>query len=222
MPRHSTKVLRICEYCGKHFFVWPAIVKRGGGRFCSHRCPPATMADRACEYCGKPFLAKPCIANRGGAKFCSRSCTNASKITPLADRFWAKVNKDGPIPAHMPHLGPCWLWTGPPTRRRGIGQIKGNDGRAILPRGDNRAANKADARSSPPTLFARSVPNWLREPPLLHWRISTACLFQPSGISTPAEYGNTSRASARPSFQPRPRPLVDRPRRQARRSLRLP
>jgi HNH endonuclease len=25
--------------------------------------------------------------------------------------FWANVNKDGPIPAHRPDLGPCWLWT---------------------------------------------------------------------------------------------------------------
>jgi hypothetical protein len=26
-------------------------------------------------------------------------------------RFWAKVNKDGPIPEYRPELGPCWLWT---------------------------------------------------------------------------------------------------------------
>ncbi len=26
-------------------------------------------------------------------------------------RFWAKVNKDGPVPEHMPHLGQCWVWT---------------------------------------------------------------------------------------------------------------
>ena len=26
-------------------------------------------------------------------------------------RFLSKVNKDGPIPAYAPHLGPCWLWT---------------------------------------------------------------------------------------------------------------
>jgi len=26
--------------------------------------------------------------------------------------FLVKVNKDGPIPAHVPHLGKCWLWTG--------------------------------------------------------------------------------------------------------------
>jgi hypothetical protein len=29
-----------------------------------------------------------------------------------APRFWARVNKDGPVPAAAPHLGPCWLWTG--------------------------------------------------------------------------------------------------------------
>jgi len=27
------------------------------------------------------------------------------------ERFWEKVNKDGPIPMHRPELGPCWLWT---------------------------------------------------------------------------------------------------------------
>ncbi len=26
-------------------------------------------------------------------------------------RFWAKVDKVGPTPAHVPHLGPCWVWT---------------------------------------------------------------------------------------------------------------
>jgi hypothetical protein len=28
-----------------------------------------------------------------------------------AARFWAKVDKAGPVPAHRPDLGPCWLWT---------------------------------------------------------------------------------------------------------------
>lgn len=31
--------------------------------------------------------------------------------TTLEDRFWAKVDKNGPVPAHMPHLGQCWVWT---------------------------------------------------------------------------------------------------------------
>lgn len=33
------------------------------------------------------------------------------KEDPLV-RFWRKVNKDGPVPAIRPDLGPCWLWTG--------------------------------------------------------------------------------------------------------------
>src|SRR3990167_1922059 len=27
-----------------------------------------------------------------------------------AERFWAKVDKNGPIPSHRPDLGVCWLW----------------------------------------------------------------------------------------------------------------
>jgi len=26
-------------------------------------------------------------------------------------RFWSKVDKNGPVPAHCPELGPCWMWT---------------------------------------------------------------------------------------------------------------
>jgi hypothetical protein len=28
------------------------------------------------------------------------------------ERFWEKVNKDGPVPEYHPELGPCWIWTG--------------------------------------------------------------------------------------------------------------
>lgn len=37
-------------------------------------------------------------------------------------RFWKKVNKDGSIPAHMPHLGKCWEWTAS-TKPFGYGQF---------------------------------------------------------------------------------------------------
>ena len=29
-----------------------------------------------------------------------------------AERFWSKVDKDGPLPEYRPELGPCWIWTG--------------------------------------------------------------------------------------------------------------
>lgn len=37
-----------------------------------------------------------------GSRFCSNS---------WEERFWAKVDKNGPVPAHRPELGPCWVWT---------------------------------------------------------------------------------------------------------------
>lgn len=30
----------------------------------------------------------------------------------LAQRLWAKVDKNGGVPERRPDLGPCWLWTG--------------------------------------------------------------------------------------------------------------
>jgi hypothetical protein len=26
------------------------------------------------------------------------------------ERFWLKVDRNGPIPDYAPHLGPCWIW----------------------------------------------------------------------------------------------------------------
>lgn len=42
--------------------------------------------------------------------------------SPLEARFWSKVNKDGPVPAHRPELGPCWVWTGK-TNQFGYGMV---------------------------------------------------------------------------------------------------
>lgn len=40
-------------------------------------------------------------------------------------RFWAKVNKNGPVPVRRPELGPCWIWTGSINiRRGGYGQFR--------------------------------------------------------------------------------------------------
>lgn len=43
---------------------------------------------------------------------------------PLQERFWARVNRAGPIPKDRPELGPCWLWTGPPNPDNGYGYVR--------------------------------------------------------------------------------------------------
>lgn len=54
--------------------------------------------------------------------------TRAESRDPL-ERFRERVDKDGPIPAACPDLGPCHLWTGPPNGA-GYGYFK-LDGRAV-------------------------------------------------------------------------------------------
>lgn len=43
---------------------------------------------------------------------------------PVADLFWAKVNKDGSIPNHALGLGACWVWTAAIRGPDGRGQFK--------------------------------------------------------------------------------------------------
>jgi hypothetical protein len=39
-----------------------------------------------------------------------------------AERFWARVDKNGPVPAHCPEIGPCWTWTGAKLQGSGYGK----------------------------------------------------------------------------------------------------
>lgn len=46
-------------------------------------------------------------------------------------RFWNYVDKNGPIPAHRPELGPCWIWTGAKNQRGyGVFELRGFTARA--------------------------------------------------------------------------------------------
>lgn len=53
------------------------------------------------------------------------------KRTPLVERFWAKVDKDGPLPAHRPDLGPCWLWIAT-KNQGGYGRIRADRNGQLL------------------------------------------------------------------------------------------
>jgi hypothetical protein len=49
-------------------------------------------------------------------------------------RFMPKVNCAGPIPAHRPELGPCWIWTAAVTKQ-GYGKFRpaGRKGPSTVP-----------------------------------------------------------------------------------------
>lgn len=88
------------------------------------------VAEKACSKCKvvKPTTAefyRPEHSNpelpRSQCKACEREAVKTYRLAhpkpkkrrgPLSVRFWRRVSKEGPIPAHAPELGPCWLWTG--------------------------------------------------------------------------------------------------------------
>lgn len=74
------------------------------------------------------------------------------KARPVAERFWEKVNKDGPVPAHCPEIGPCWIWTA------GINHQRGGYGMFALRKGVIRRSHRiawelANARPVPEGLM---------------------------------------------------------------------
>lgn len=76
------------------------------------------------EGCDEPTMARGMCSPHYG-----RQCRHGD---PLAggppriglERFWTRVNKDGPLPACRPDLGPCWVWIGP-LDRAGYGRQSG-------------------------------------------------------------------------------------------------
>lgn len=117
----SGSIVRHCEVCGKQFGAKPNKVKAGLARFCSRSCFNFGKSEiRECPTCRSEFRVQRNTARIGQGKFCSRACRRGKD--PV-ERFWSKVNKDGPVPSHMPHLGKCWTWIGTIDKSTGYGRF---------------------------------------------------------------------------------------------------
>lgn len=116
-----TVTLGLCECgCGKTTTVADRtrkeahVVKGQYRRFRAGHNPHtkvAALATVVCAHCGIEFKAP--LHRVRTTKYCSRSCHNNSMRRPDEQKFWEKVNKDGPMPKIAGWtLGQCWVWTG--------------------------------------------------------------------------------------------------------------
>lgn len=76
---------------------------------------------RNCLHCGKEFVARVRRDRPTYGRYCGKSCSRSARSLPWPDRFWEKVDKNGPIPDHRPELGQCWVWQGS-TNKDGYGR----------------------------------------------------------------------------------------------------
>lgn len=133
------RLWRVACDCGREKQI-SGIALRSGQAMCG--CGKHERLDRVCLTCGKGFTAKACEVARRGARFCNPFCVrhqpnrkkplviNRQPKLPSSFFFWRRVNKNGPVPQHMPHLGSCWIIGGAPGRG-GYGKLKA-DGVTLL------------------------------------------------------------------------------------------
>lgn len=107
-------------YCQNHY----AQRKRRGeipGRTCSF------------DECNRPHSSKGyCMSHRRQLDK-GKELTKIRQIGSPDERFWAKVNKFGPLPRHAPEMGNCWVWIGS-TLPSGYGQIQSDKKRWLAHR----------------------------------------------------------------------------------------
>lgn len=81
--------------------------------------PQSTTPGRTCRLCSKPLRARGlCSAHYQRWQLYGNALVGYSPLCgTLAERLWRRVDKNGPLSAHRPDLGPCWIWTGGKTGR---------------------------------------------------------------------------------------------------------
>lgn len=90
-------------WCSRHYRRWslygdpehPIKERQKQGSTCQH------------DGCGaRPKYNQLC------GKHATRMTKHGTTVEPRERKFWAQVDKAGPIPEKQPALGPCWVWTG--------------------------------------------------------------------------------------------------------------
>lgn len=83
----KSKILNVCETCGKEFITYKVLVSKGFGKYCSMSCRARRVKSIeeierirsrqvrcVCETCGKEFFVSPSVIRQGQGKHCSREC----------------------------------------------------------------------------------------------------------------------------------------------------
>jgi len=75
---------------------------------CGQQTAPAVQSWRSQGYRRGDFqrYVKGHGLSRGTVVYAERMAST------FRQRFWERVDKNGPLPANRPELGPCWLWRG--------------------------------------------------------------------------------------------------------------
>ena len=81
--RKCPKVMCICKFCKKEFFIYPSMFKKGEGKYCSKKCYESFLKTRStlvkCIICHKIFKIYKWFTEKGKYKCCSKKCADEFK-----------------------------------------------------------------------------------------------------------------------------------------------
>lgn len=101
-------------WCTTHYERW-----KTHGDFTTVKKPGKPRSLGNCQIddgkgpCGRPAIAKDLCTKhyQRWKKFGDPLVTKLNRDLTPEERFWEKVDKNGPPPEGLPELGPCWVWT---------------------------------------------------------------------------------------------------------------
>lgn len=112
----DTRAILVCAVCSNEFKIKQSRLAAGRGKFCSSACKrSAGYAGKSCavDECERPAWNRNWCRMHYARWFRAGSVDGRPRESKdVTERFWEKVNSDGPVPAERPDLGPCWLWVG--------------------------------------------------------------------------------------------------------------
>lgn len=94
-------------WCGMHY----TRQRRTGTTECDSPRIRRTATICAVDGCPKPRSRRNWCSMHDARERLTGT-TDAKPKPTLSERFWSRVDKNGPSPEYRPDLGPCWLWTG--------------------------------------------------------------------------------------------------------------
>ncbi len=107
------------------------------GMLLRHLCHRPVCVNPAHLVPGDPTSNAADMMEAGRHPFCGDDYRGPEPIVPhkkvtREDRFWVKIDKNGPAIIGRPELGPCWLWTGCKDAG-GYGKIGTGGGKGTIP-----------------------------------------------------------------------------------------
>jgi hypothetical protein len=82
--------------------------------------------------CGRPAVAQNLCGKhyQRWTKWGDPTVTKLDRDRTPEERFWPRVDKNGPPPPGDPEMGPCWLWTGGTSEGYGMFSLAGKQVKA--------------------------------------------------------------------------------------------